>query len=80
MGSISRPTAPPGAESVVSVRRFVNDEIAHVATRLDPDDMTHYEFVCECGDLGCQRTATLTVAEYHASPPGSVVCHPVLAA
>ena len=79
MGSISRPTGP-GAHSAVSLRRFVNDEIAQVATRLDPDDRKQYEFICECGDLGCALTATLSVAEYHASPPGSVIGHPVLAA
>lgn len=80
MSSIPQPTALPGARSAVSIRRFVNDEIAHLATLLDPDDRKRYDFICECGDLGCQRTAPLTVAQYQASPPGAVVGHPVLVA
>jgi len=80
MCSISRPASAPGAHGAVSIRRFVNDEIAQLALRLDPDDGKQYEFMCECGELGCDLTAILTVAEYHTSPPGSVVCHSARAA
>ena len=80
MHSVSRPTRPPGTDSAVAIRRFVNDEIAHIAKRLDPDDRYEYEFICECGDLECERRANLTVAEYQGLLPGSVVGHPVLAA
>ena len=45
MSSIPQPTALPGARSAVSIRRFVNDEIAHLATLLDPDDRKRYDFI-----------------------------------
>jgi hypothetical protein len=61
-----------GNETVVSVRRFVNDETARAARRFGRHDC---EFVCECGDLMCDEMVKMTLADYHASTPGSVVRH-----
>jgi hypothetical protein len=41
--------------AVIEIRRFVNDEIHRVGRRLDADDGSEFEFVCECGDLACIR-------------------------
>ena len=71
----------PGVGAAISVRRFANDEIARVGGSLDDLPGGHqFEFLCECGDLSCNRFARMTAAEYRASAPGSVVGHPVLAA
>lgn len=59
----------------MSVRRFVNDEIAETAARFDAGDGSVFEFVCECGDLSCNGLVELTLSEYAASSPGSVVGH-----
>lgn len=67
-----------GIGATISVRRFANDEIARVGSSLDDLDEGHrFEFLCECGDLACSQFARMTIAEYRASPPGSVVGHPV---
>ena len=69
------PAGPPyGLEPAVSVRRFVNDEIARVAARWG-DEGTEFEFICECGDLSCRVFLQLTLADYHARSPGSVIAH-----
>ena len=70
-----------GVGAAISVRRFANDEIARVGSSLDDLDEGHrFEFLCECGDLSCTRLVRMTVAEYRASAPGSVVGHPFPAA
>jgi hypothetical protein len=57
----------------VTIRRKVNDQIAVVATRLDPSSDGEFQFVCECGDLRCREVIALTLAAYAASSPGSVL-------
>lgn len=64
-----------GTGAATSVRRLVNDEIARVAARLDGDDGSVFDFLCECGDLRCRGIARMTLADYRASSPGSVVGH-----
>jgi hypothetical protein len=61
------------SEPAIFVRRYVNDEIAEVASRFDANDGSEFEFVCECGDLLCRGLVKMTLAEYRASGPGSVV-------
>ena len=73
-GSGSPASRPYGLESAVSVRRFVNDEIASVAARWG-DQETEFEFICECGDLSCRVFLKMTLADYHESTPGSVIAH-----
>jgi hypothetical protein len=71
MRHLAEPTArnaPP------AVRRLVNDEILEISTRLD-DGSAMFEFICECGDLRCRAFAKMTLADYRASTPGSVVGH-----
>jgi hypothetical protein len=55
-------------------RRLVNDEILNLATRFE-DGITLFEFVCECGDPQCVGLVKMTLAEYRATKPGSVVGH-----
>lgn len=68
------PGAAHGSEDAVSVRRLVNDAIADAAEWFD-EGATVFEFLCECGDLGCRRFVRTTLADYRASTPGSIVCH-----
>jgi hypothetical protein len=63
-----------GIEAAVSIRRFVNDEVARVGSRFDWNGR-EYEFVCECGDLSCDGSVKMTLSDYRASRPGSVVGH-----
>ncbi|HST15597.1 MAG TPA: hypothetical protein VLJ44_12190 [Gaiellaceae bacterium] len=63
------------AASAVGVRRYVNDEIARVGTQFDVGETTAFEFLCECGRLGCDGLVRLTLAEYQGSAPGSVIAH-----
>jgi hypothetical protein len=79
MSSTASPQSrAPGVGAAISVRRFANDEIARVGSSLDDLGEGHrFEFLCECGDLSCSQFAKMTVAEYRASSPGSVVAHPV---
>ena len=68
----------PSIDAAISVRRFANNEIARVGSTLDDLDERHrFEFLCECGDLSCGQFVRMTVAEYRASLPGTVVGHPV---
>jgi hypothetical protein len=67
------PNASPATAAAVSVRRFVNDEIA--AGRLDTNDGDEFEFLCECGDLSCDLRITRTLSDFSNSEPGSVVGH-----
>ncbi len=69
--------ARPGHDAAVSVRRFVNEEIAQVANGFDADEGNLFEFVCECGDLSCNCYVDMTVAAYRGCAPGSVVAHEV---
>ena len=66
--------APHGHEAAVSIRRVVNDEILQVATPLD-DGAAVFEFLCECGDLSCRGLVAMTLADYRATSPGSIVSH-----
>lgn len=66
-----------GRDAAVSVRRFVNEEIAQVANGFDADEGNLFEFVCECGDLSCDCYVDMTVAAYRSCAPGSVVAHEV---
>lgn len=66
-------TDAPSTRAAVSIRRYVNDEIAAVAGRFDTGD--EFEFVCECGDLACVRRVKMTLAQYKSTDPGSVVRH-----
>ena len=61
--------------AAVAIRRFVNDEIASRARRFDRDDGNVFAFVCECGDLACKGTVTMTLETYRSSAPGSVLGH-----
>jgi hypothetical protein len=45
--------------SAVGIRRYVNDEVARVAHRFDPDHTHRFEFLCECGRLACGGTVGL---------------------
>jgi hypothetical protein len=69
------PNESPGTAAAVSVRRSVNDEIAVRAFCFNGNDGSEFEFGCECGDLSCTDHLRMTLAEYHASEPGSVVSH-----
>ena len=71
--SPNRSATRPGADAAVSIRRYVNEEIARVGERFDVS--AEYEFLCECGDLGCELRVTMTVGRYRATAPGSVVGH-----
>ena len=71
-----QPAAPPLPDhGAISVRRFVNDKIAETAARLDPGNRSDFEFFCECGSLSCRALVRLTLAEYAATAPGSIVAH-----
>jgi hypothetical protein len=59
----------------VFVRRYVNEEVAAKAGGFDANDGSQFEFVCECGDLLCHGLVELTLAEFRASAPGSVIGH-----
>ena len=61
--------------SAVGVRRYVNREIARVGGRFDGDTLTEFDFLCECGSLGCRAVVKMTLAEFGRSAPGSVVAH-----
>lgn len=63
-----------GIEAAVMLRRFVNDELARVASRFDWNGR-EYEFVCECGNLRCDGIVKLTLADFRATRPRSVVGH-----
>jgi hypothetical protein len=62
-------------EAAVSIRRFVNDEVAQVASRLDGNDGSSFEFVCECGELGCHAVVKMTLAQYRSAQRGSILGH-----
>ena len=42
----------------------VNRNIRHLAAKLDPQDASAWEFVCECGEAGCTERVGLPLARY----------------
>jgi hypothetical protein len=42
----------------------VNRRIRDLATRVDPEDGSSWEFVCECGEEGCTERVGLPLAGY----------------
>ena len=42
----------------------VNDSIRDLAAKVDPDDSSNWEFVCECGEEGCTERVGLPLARY----------------
>jgi hypothetical protein len=69
------PNESPGRRAAVSIRRYVNEEIARTAGRIAADENGEFEFLCECGDLSCERRVRMALAAYRSSEPGSVVAH-----
>lgn len=63
-----------GRGGAIGVRRVVNNLIAETAARSNETDQP-WEFFCECGDLGCLAVVQMTVEEYGASEPGTVLAH-----
>jgi len=72
--------APVSTEEVADaagrrVRRYVNESIRAAAIRLG-DEFAMWEFMCECGDLGCNETVVLPLSAFdRASEPGAVSAH-----
>jgi hypothetical protein len=69
------PNESTAANAAVSIRRLVNDEIADLASTLASAEADQFEFVCECGNLSCPGRVEMTLAQYRASPPGSILSH-----
>ena len=42
----------------------VNQKIRDLAANVDPDDVSRWEFVCECGEQGCTERVGLPLARY----------------
>ena len=42
----------------------VNERIRDLAARVDPQDVSKWEFVCECGKQGCTERVGLPLARY----------------
>lgn len=42
----------------------VNRRIRDLATKVDPQDISSWEFVCECGENGCTERVGLPLEEY----------------
>jgi hypothetical protein len=42
----------------------VNRKIRGLAAAVDPDDVSSWEFVCECGGEGCTERLGLPLARY----------------
>jgi hypothetical protein len=62
-------------QAATGQRRFANDSIRDMAVRQQRDASAIYDFLCECGDLGCRQLVELTLTDYAALPPGSVLGH-----
>jgi hypothetical protein len=62
-------------DSATGLRRFANNSIRDVAVRQGRDSTAIFEFLCECGDLRCRQLVELTLSDYRATPPGSVLAH-----
>jgi hypothetical protein len=65
----------PSVLSVVDVRRLENDAIRKQALGFDRARSAEIGFTCECGDLRCRRIVWRSLAQYDASPPGTVKDH-----
>lgn len=52
--------------------REVNRTIRGLAAEVDPDDAFDWQFVCECGDPGCNEKVGLPLARYDALKGGGV--------
>ena len=44
----------------------VNRRIRDLATKLDPEDSSMWQFVCECGEESCRERIGLSAARYDA--------------
>jgi hypothetical protein len=42
----------------------VNRSIRDLAAKVDPEDSSSWEFVCECGGDGCTERLSLALARY----------------
>jgi hypothetical protein len=42
----------------------VNRTIRDLAANVDPHDVSRWEFVCECGEVGCTERVGLPLARY----------------
>jgi hypothetical protein len=42
----------------------VNRRIRDLATKVDPQDVSSWEFVCECGEEGCSERVGLALERY----------------
>ena len=42
----------------------VNRSIRDLAAKVDPQDSSSWEFVCECGDAGCTERVSLALDRY----------------
>jgi hypothetical protein len=42
----------------------VNRNIRDLAAEVDPQDVSSWEFVCECGEPGCTERVGLALARY----------------
>jgi hypothetical protein len=47
-----------------NLRDDVNRNIRLLATEVDPDDSSNWEFICECGDPDCTERVDLPLARY----------------
>ena len=69
------PATDAGSTPRQLLMREVNLRVFALASRLDTAD-GQYKFVCECGNIFCQRTITLHLHRFDPSkPPGSVLAH-----
>ena len=75
MGSLQEERVDEWIDSATALRRFANNSIRDVAARSGRDASAIVEFLCECGDLRCQRLVELTLGDYSARSPGSVRAH-----
>jgi hypothetical protein len=62
-------------DSATGLRRFANNSIRDLAARQQREGSAVYEFLCECGDLRCQRLVELSLLDYDRCTPGSVLAH-----
>ena len=51
----------------------VNRNIRDLAARVDPNDSSAWEFVCECGEAGCTERFGLALAQYDGLKNADVV-------
>jgi hypothetical protein len=42
----------------------VNRQIRDLAAKVDPDDASTWEFICECGETGCKERVGLPLSRY----------------